>query len=180
MLSARQIRPVPDETTATATAEGECGTSCPRRARCSSAVSGSRAVSGRVVRRPSIRPPARSSPPVPDGDATDIDRAVGAARRAFANPSWRRMSTLDRGALLHRVADVIEAHADELALLESRDNGKPVSVARAVDVGTSVKLFRYFAGWPSKLEGSTIPRLAARRTAGAELHHPSAGRAWSG
>jgi phenylacetaldehyde dehydrogenase len=94
---------------------------------------------------------------VPDGDAADVDRAVTAARRAFDDPGWRRMSPLERGVLLNRVADVIEAHADELALLESRDNGKPVSVARAVDVGTSVKLFRYFAGWPSKLEGSTIP-----------------------
>ncbi|QPP10324.1 aldehyde dehydrogenase family protein [Streptomyces bathyalis] len=94
---------------------------------------------------------------VPDGDEHDIDRAVSAARRAFADPQWRRVSPLDRGQLLHRIADLIEAHADELALLESRDNGKPVSVARAVDVGTSVKLFRYFAGWPSKFEGSTVP-----------------------
>lgn len=94
---------------------------------------------------------------VPDGAAEDIDAAVAAARRAFENPGWRRMSPLERGQLLHRIADVIEANADELALLESRDNGKPVSVARAVDVGTSVKLFRYFAGWPSKYEGSTVP-----------------------
>ncbi|WP_308460683.1 aldehyde dehydrogenase family protein [Streptomyces sp. Ru72] len=94
---------------------------------------------------------------VSDGDAADIDRAVAAARRAFQDSRWRRMSPMDRGLLLHRIADLIEANADELALLESRDNGKPVSVARAVDVGTSVKLFRYFAGWPSKIEGSTIP-----------------------
>ncbi|MDX2911339.1 aldehyde dehydrogenase family protein [Streptomyces griseiscabiei] len=94
---------------------------------------------------------------VADGDGEDVDRAVAAARRAFGDPGWRRLSPLDRGQLLHRVADLVEANADELALLESRDNGKPVSVARAVDVGTSVKLFRYFAGWPSKFEGSTIP-----------------------
>ncbi|WP_069813384.1 aldehyde dehydrogenase family protein [Streptomyces sp. TP-A0874] len=94
---------------------------------------------------------------VAEGGAADVDRAVAAARKAFETRSWRRMSPLDRGALLHRIADVIEANAEELALLESRDNGKPVSVARAVDVGASVKLFRYFAGWPSKLEGSTIP-----------------------
>ncbi|MFF2654949.1 aldehyde dehydrogenase family protein [Streptomyces sp. NPDC058045] len=94
---------------------------------------------------------------VAEGDAADVDRAVAAARGAFGSAAWRRMSPMDRGALLHRIADVIEAHGDELALLESRDNGKPVTLARAVDVGTSVKLFRYFAGWPSKLEGSTIP-----------------------
>ncbi|GGS16918.1 putative aldehyde dehydrogenase DhaS [Streptomyces humidus] len=94
---------------------------------------------------------------VSEGDAADVDRAVAAARRAFQDPRWRRMSAMDRGQLLHRIADLIEANADELALLESRDNGKPVSVARAVDVGTSVKMFRYFAGWPTKIEGSTIP-----------------------
>jgi phenylacetaldehyde dehydrogenase len=64
---------------------------------------------------------------------------------------------MDRGRLLDRLADLVEDNADELALLEARDNGKPVSVARAVDVGTTVKLLRYFAGWPSKFEGATIP-----------------------
>ncbi len=91
------------------------------------------------------------------GDAADIDRAVVAARVALEDSEWRSISPLDRGRLLNRLADLIEEHGDELALLEAHDNGKPVRIARAVDVGSSAKLFRYFAGWPSKLEGSTIP-----------------------
>ncbi|HZU57156.1 MAG TPA: aldehyde dehydrogenase family protein [Actinocrinis sp.] len=91
------------------------------------------------------------------GERADVDDAVAAARAALADPGWRDISPLQRGELLHALADLVEAHADELALIESLDNGKPVSVARAVDVGTTAKLFRYFAGWPSKFEGSTIP-----------------------
>ncbi|MCP2243997.1 aldehyde dehydrogenase family protein [Lentzea aerocolonigenes] len=91
------------------------------------------------------------------GTESDVDDAVTAARAALANPEWRDISPLQRGELLHRLAELVEAHADELAFLESLDNGKPVSVARAVDAGTTAKLFRYFAGWPSKFEGSTIP-----------------------
>jgi phenylacetaldehyde dehydrogenase len=91
------------------------------------------------------------------GDGTDVDAAVAAARRALSNPRWRDITPLERGELLHRLAELVEAHADELAFIESLDNGKPVSVARAVDAGTTTKLFRYFAGWPSKFEGATIP-----------------------
>jgi phenylacetaldehyde dehydrogenase len=91
------------------------------------------------------------------GNESDVDAAVAAARAALGDPAWRDIDPLRRGQLLHALADLVEAHADELAFLESLDNGKPVSVARAVDVGTTVKLFRYFAGWPSKFEGATIP-----------------------
>jgi len=91
------------------------------------------------------------------GNGADVDAAVSAARRALSNPAWRDINPLERGELLHRLAELVEAHADELAFIESLDNGKPVSVARAVDAGTTAKLFRYFAGWPSKFEGSTIP-----------------------
>ena len=94
---------------------------------------------------------------IPSGDATDVDRAVRAARAAFESATWREITPIDRGRLLNRLADLIEEHAEELALLEAHDNGKPVRVARAVDVGSSAKLFRYFAGWPSKFEGSTVP-----------------------
>ena len=94
---------------------------------------------------------------IPAGGPEDVDLAVSAARSALENPAWRDVSPLDRGRLLDRLADLVEQHADELALLEATDNGKPVTVARAVDVGTTIKLFRYFAGWPSKFEGSTIP-----------------------
>ena len=94
---------------------------------------------------------------IPESDAEDVDIAVSAAHSALEDASWRDMSPVDRGRLLNRLADLVEDNADELALLEAYDNGKPVTVARAVDVGTTVKLFRYFAGWPSKFEGSTIP-----------------------
>jgi phenylacetaldehyde dehydrogenase len=94
---------------------------------------------------------------IPRGDAADVDQAVRAARAAFESAAWREITPIDRGRLLDRLADLIEEHADELALLEAHDNGKPVRVARAVDVGSSAKLFRYFAGWPSKFEGSTVP-----------------------
>jgi phenylacetaldehyde dehydrogenase len=80
-----------------------------------------------------------------------------AARAALGNPAWCGINPRERGELLHRIAELVEEHADELAMIESLDNGKPFSVARSVDVGTTVKLFRYFAGWPSKFEGATIP-----------------------
>ncbi|WP_342769111.1 aldehyde dehydrogenase family protein [Flexivirga caeni] len=91
------------------------------------------------------------------GTVADVDDAVRAARRALTLPAWRELTPLARGELLHRLAELVDQYADELALIESLDNGKPMSVARAVDVGTTSKLFRYFAGWPSKFEGSTIP-----------------------
>jgi len=91
------------------------------------------------------------------GGPADVDAAVAAARAALADPRWRDLNPLQRGELLHRLAELVEEHAEELALIESLDNGKPVSVARAVDVGTTAKLFRYFSGWPSKFEGATIP-----------------------
>jgi phenylacetaldehyde dehydrogenase len=91
------------------------------------------------------------------GDQSDVDDAVDAARKALADPAWRDITPLRRGALLRRLAELVEEHADELAFIESLDNGKPVSVARAVDAGITAKLFDYFAGWPSKFEGATIP-----------------------
>ncbi|GAB2452162.1 aldehyde dehydrogenase family protein [Nocardioides hungaricus] len=91
------------------------------------------------------------------GSESDVDDAVAAARSAFEDPAWRDLTPLARGELLHQIAEIVDEHADELAFIESLDNGKPVAVARAVDVGTTAKLFRYFAGWPSKFEGSTIP-----------------------
>ena len=94
---------------------------------------------------------------VASGTAADVDAAVAAARAALADPAWRDITPLQRGELLHRLAELVEANGEDLAFIESLDNGKPVAVARAVDVGTTAKLFRYFAGWPSKFEGSTIP-----------------------
>jgi phenylacetaldehyde dehydrogenase len=91
------------------------------------------------------------------GNAADIDQAVKAARRAFSNPTWRRMNANDRTRLLLRLADLIERDADELAVLECLDNGKPAHLTRAVEVEGSIKTFRYFAGWPTKFGGETLP-----------------------
>jgi phenylacetaldehyde dehydrogenase len=95
---------------------------------------------------------------VAHGQAEDINRAVRAARKAFADDSpWRRMNASDRGRLIWRISELIEEHGDELAMLESLDNGKPYSVARAADVPLAADLFRYMAGWTTKIEGSTVP-----------------------
>lgn len=89
--------------------------------------------------------------------AQDVDRAVAAARQAFESGPWGKMSADDRGRLLWKLADLIEAHADELAELETLDNGKPLRVARNGDVPYAAKHFRYYAGWTTKIEGTTIP-----------------------
>jgi acyl-CoA reductase-like NAD-dependent aldehyde dehydrogenase len=86
----------------------------------------------------------------------DVDRAVRAAQAAFAG-KWRTIPPLRREALLHRLADLIEENAAELAELEALDNGKPVSIASRVDLPLAIGHFRYYAGWPTKIEGETIP-----------------------
>jgi phenylacetaldehyde dehydrogenase len=94
---------------------------------------------------------------VPEGDREDIERAVRAARRAFESGTWPVMTPSERGRLLWKLADLVDEHGDELAALESLDNGKPVTVARAADIPLSSDCLRYFAGWATKLEGTTIP-----------------------
>ncbi|MFO0848478.1 MAG: aldehyde dehydrogenase family protein [Gemmataceae bacterium] len=94
---------------------------------------------------------------VAEGDAADIDLAVKAARKAFESGPWAKMNASDRGRLLNKLADLIEANADELAALEALDNGKPVHVARAADLPLTVKCYRYYAGWADKYHGKTIP-----------------------
>lgn len=91
------------------------------------------------------------------GEATDIDAAVAAARKAFIDPTWSRMRPLDRAKVIEKIAQKLEEHAEELALLESFDNGKPVSQALAVDVPAAVDIFRYMAGWTSKVGGQVNP-----------------------
>ncbi len=86
----------------------------------------------------------------------DLDRAVAAARAAFDGGPWRTMKPLARERLIHRLADLIEQHAGELAEIESVDMGKSVVAARDVDVQGTVDTFRYFAGWASKLHGRTV------------------------
>ncbi|MBR0566252.1 aldehyde dehydrogenase family protein [Azoarcus sp. L1K30] len=93
---------------------------------------------------------------VPAGAAADIDRAVMAARNAFEAGAWPKMRPVDRERLLLRFADLIEANAQELAEIEALDNGKPVTMARHVDVALVVDFLRYMAGWATKIEGSTM------------------------
>jgi aldehyde dehydrogenase (NAD+) len=94
---------------------------------------------------------------VAEADAADVDKAVQAARAAVEHGPWSKMNASARGRLLNRLADLIEHSADQLARLESLDNGKPVSVAKAVDVAKTVACYRYFAGWADKVQGKTIP-----------------------
>ena len=93
---------------------------------------------------------------VPAGGKSEIDAAVKAARAAFEEDKWRRMDAADRGALIWKLADAIEARTNELAQLEALDNGKPVREAM-IDIKMTVDTFRYYAGWATKLEGETIP-----------------------
>lgn len=106
---------------------------------------------------------------VAEGDKADIDRAVAAARRAFEGPAWRKISASERGKLLWKLADLLEEDLDQLAELESLDNGKPRAVAAAADVPLAIDLFRYMAGWTTKIEGNTIP-ISVPYMPGAEFH----------
>src|SRR5258706_1094503 len=88
----------------------------------------------------------------------DVDRAVAAARKAFDDPNapWQKMSASDGGKLVWRVADLIEKNIDEVAELETLDNGKPIFESRYVDVPMVCDVFRYYAGWATKIHGETI------------------------
>ena len=94
---------------------------------------------------------------VPEAETEDVDRAVIAARRAFDEGPWtRKMSNSERGQLLWKLADLLQANLEEFAEIESLDNGKPLSVARVADVPLAVDMFRYMAGWATKITGSTL------------------------
>ena len=106
---------------------------------------------------------------VPDGQKEDIDRAVKAARHAFEQGPWRTLTPSERGKRLWRLADLMEQRTEEFAQLESLDNGKPVTVARGADVPLAIDLFRYMAGWATKIEGNTIP-ISVPYAPGAQFH----------
>ena len=93
---------------------------------------------------------------VQEAGKEDVDRAVKAARRAFDNGPWRREEPKVRSRLLHKLADKLETHIDELAALETLDNGKPLFFAK-LDIGFAIDILRYYAGWPDKILGQTIP-----------------------
>jgi phenylacetaldehyde dehydrogenase len=104
---------------------------------------------------------------VAEGDTTDIDLAVRAARKAFDQGPWtRKLTPSERGRMLWRVGELIERDAETLAELEAIDNGKAKSVALAADVPLAADMFRYMSGWPTKLTGTTIPLSVA----GANFH----------
>jgi len=106
---------------------------------------------------------------VAEGDAEDIDRAVRAARKAFEDGPWSRMTASERGRIIWRIGDLILEHTDELAQLESLDNGKPFVVAQAADVPLAADLFHYMAGWATKIEGNTI-NISVPYMPGANFH----------
>ncbi len=93
---------------------------------------------------------------VPEAEAEDVERAVRAARRAFDEGPWPRMTPSARGRMMWKLADLLEENLEEFAELESIDNGKPLSVARAADVPLAVDMFRYMGGWATKITGSTL------------------------
>jgi aldehyde dehydrogenase (NAD+) len=90
------------------------------------------------------------------GDA-DVNAAVSAARAAFASGPWAEMSASDRGRILWRIGDLVDKYADELAELETLDNGKPIFESRQVDIPLVAEVFRYYAGWATKVHGETVP-----------------------
>lgn len=94
---------------------------------------------------------------VAEGGAEDIGRAVAAARRAMDDGKWATMGSHQREGILHKLADLVEQNAKNLALLETYDTGKPYRDALAVDIPLSVQTLRYYAGWPTKLRGETNP-----------------------
>src|ERR1700678_4101168 len=106
---------------------------------------------------------------VAEGDKADIDAAVQAARRAFDSGPWSAMTPSQRGKIVWRIGDLTSKYADELAELESIDNGKPMAVARAADVPLAADIFQYMAGWCTKIEGKTIP-LSVLYTPGVQYH----------
>jgi acyl-CoA reductase-like NAD-dependent aldehyde dehydrogenase len=93
---------------------------------------------------------------VADTPAEIVDRAVRSAHEAFLGP-WGRMLPAARELALHRLADLIEEHATELAEYDALESGKPVAYVEAIDVALAVEQFRYYAGWPSKIQGATVP-----------------------
>ena len=94
---------------------------------------------------------------VPEATAQDVDAAVRAADRAFGSPEWAGMLPARRAKLLLDVADLIEAHAEELARLETTNQGQPLAVSGGFAVPNAVEHFRYYAGWATKITGVTVP-----------------------
>ncbi|HEY0280687.1 MAG TPA: aldehyde dehydrogenase family protein [Solirubrobacterales bacterium] len=110
------------------------------------------------------------------GGSEDVDRAVKTARAAFDSGPWSTMTASERGRAIHRLGDLILEHGDELATLESLDNGKPLAIARAADVPLAADLFHYMSGWATKNNGSTlslnVPYMPGAKFHAYTLHEP--------
>jgi phenylacetaldehyde dehydrogenase len=106
---------------------------------------------------------------VAEGGSEDVDRAVKAARSALEDGPWATMNPSERGRVIHRIGDLIMENAEELATLETLDNGKPFGVALAADVALSADLFWYMSGWATKIHGSVI-NPSVPYMPGAEFH----------
>ncbi len=127
--------------------------------------------------RPSLfttPPPARFLRTFPEAESEDVNRAVAAARRAFDEGPWPRMSASERGRILWRVSELLEKHNDEFAELESLDNGKPFSVARIADVPLAADMFRYMAGWTTKITAGPFPSPSPATSTPTRCASPSA------
>lgn len=94
---------------------------------------------------------------VPSATSSEIDAAVAAARIALDRSDWAALLPVQRAALLFRLADLIDAHHEELAALETRDQGQPIGISRMVSVTGAAEHFRYYAGWVTKIQGTTNP-----------------------
>ncbi|WKB35901.1 aldehyde dehydrogenase family protein [Terrilactibacillus sp. S3-3] len=92
-----------------------------------------------------------------EAGAEDIDLAVDAARKAFDEGPWSKIGTAERSRLIYKLADLMEEHKEELAQLETLDNGKPIRETSAADIPLAIEHFRYYAGWATKIVGQTIP-----------------------
>jgi acyl-CoA reductase-like NAD-dependent aldehyde dehydrogenase len=103
---------------------------------------------------------------IAEASSADVDRAVQAARRAFDDRGgpWRKMSASERGRLIWKLADLVEKNIDELAELETLDNGKPIFESRYVDMPMVIDVLRYYAGWATKIHGETVNTFEAAFT----------------
>jgi len=108
---------------------------------------------------------------LPEGTVADVDAAVEAARRAFESSAWRAMTPALRGRMLWRIAEAIDAHADELAELETLDQGKPLKTARFAEIPAAAEQFRFYAGFATKI----LDCLPAGGQADLRVHHARTG-----
>ncbi|MCG6157587.1 aldehyde dehydrogenase family protein [Rubinisphaera margarita] len=106
---------------------------------------------------------------VAEGDSEDVQRAVAAARKAFDTGPWSRTTPSERGKLLWKLGDLLEQHMEEFAEIEALDNGKPKAAALGGDVTLAIDMFRYMAGWATKIEGNTMS-LSVPYMPGEEFH----------